>query len=191
MFSTRQLASRVILAGLCLGSGCLAAAAAPTDASKLCSGSEATIRCLEHNFDLMSHSQQHRFWAILNDAARDLGKRAPKGEECESTGKLVQFLSLSRVRPVSAEFSMAARSTNTAADTIRWSELTEFVRRDDRFLHFIVRHIDGTIPATTLDSIEHNAREKCPESARNICHIVLMACRDLRQSVKEQHDGGR
>jgi hypothetical protein len=78
-----------------------------------------------------------------------------------------------------------------SADTVRWNELAGFVRRDDRFLRFIVRHIDETIPATTLDSIEQNAREKCPESARTICQTVLKACKDLRQRVKEEKDSGR
>jgi len=78
-----------------------------------------------------------------------------------------------------------------SADTVSWSELAGFVRRDDRFLGFIVRHIDETIPATMLDSIEQNAREKCPESARNICQTVLKAGKDLRQRVKEEKDGGR
>jgi len=78
-----------------------------------------------------------------------------------------------------------------SADPVRWSELAGFVRRDDRFLDLIVRHIDETIPATTFDSIEQNAREKCPESARNICQTVLKACKDLRQRVKEEMDGGR
>jgi hypothetical protein len=78
-----------------------------------------------------------------------------------------------------------------SADTVRWSELAGFVRRDDRFLGFIVRHIDETIPATTVDSIEQNAREKCPKSARNICQTVLKACKDLRERVKEEKDGGR
>ena len=78
-----------------------------------------------------------------------------------------------------------------SADTVRWSELAGFVRRDDRFLGFIVRHIDETIPATMADSIEQNAREKCPESARNICQTVVKAYKDLRQRVKEEKDGGR
>jgi hypothetical protein len=78
-----------------------------------------------------------------------------------------------------------------SADTVRWSELAGFVKRDDRFLDFIVRHIDETIPATMVDSIEQNAREKCPESTRNICQTVLKACKDLRQRVKEEKDGGR
>jgi len=77
-----------------------------------------------------------------------------------------------------------------SADTVRWSELAGFVKRDDRFLGFIVRHIDETVPATMVDSIEQNAREKCPESARNICQPVLKACKDLRQRVKEEKDGG-
>jgi hypothetical protein len=78
-----------------------------------------------------------------------------------------------------------------SADAVRWSELAELVRRDDRFIGFIVRHIDETIPATTVDSIEQNAREKCPKSAKNICETVLKACKDLRQRVKEEMDGGR
>jgi hypothetical protein len=78
-----------------------------------------------------------------------------------------------------------------SAGKVRWSELAGFVRRDDRFLGFIVRHIDETIPATTVDSIERNAREKCPASARNICQTVLKACKDLRERVKEEKDGGR
>jgi len=64
-------------------------------------------------------------------------------------------------------------------------------RAKDRFLGFIVRHIDETIPATMVDSIEQNAREKCPESARNICQTVVKAYKDLRQRVKEEKDGGR
>jgi len=42
-----------------------------------------------------------------------------------------------------------------------------------------------------VDSIEQNAREKCPESARNICQTVLKACKDLRQLVREEKDGRR
>jgi hypothetical protein len=77
---------------------------------EMCSGSEATIRCVERNFGVMDQSHRYgdRFWAILNEAARDLRERAPRGEECDSTGKMVQFLSLARVRSqpsgVSAEF---------------------------------------------------------------------------------------
>ncbi|MFL5309704.1 MAG: hypothetical protein ACJ79H_04530 [Myxococcales bacterium] len=78
-----------------------------------------------------------------------------------------------------------------SAEPVRWNELAGFVRRDDRFLGFIVRHIDETIPATVTDSIEQNAREKCPESARSICQTVLKACKDLRQLVEEEKDGGR
>jgi hypothetical protein len=78
-----------------------------------------------------------------------------------------------------------------SADTVPWSELAGFVRRDDRFLGFIVRHIDETVPATMVDSMEQNAREKCPASARNICQTVLKACKDLRERVKEEKDGGR
>jgi hypothetical protein len=78
-----------------------------------------------------------------------------------------------------------------SADMVRWSELVAFVRRDPRFLDFIVRHIDETIPATTLELIERNAREKCAESAKNVCETVLKACKDLDTRVKEEMDAGR
>src|SRR3954468_14169792 len=78
-----------------------------------------------------------------------------------------------------------------SADTVRWSELASFVKTDDGFLGFVVRHIDATVPATMVDSIEQNAREKCPESARNICQTVLKGCKDLRTRVKQEQGGGR
>jgi len=31
-----------------------------------------------------------------------------------------------------------------SADMVRWSELAGYVRRDDRFLGFIVRRVDGS-----------------------------------------------
>jgi hypothetical protein len=99
-----QLSSHVILATLCLGAVSQMGAPVAAEVPEMCSGSEATIRCVERNFDVMSHSHRTRFWAILHEAARDLRERAPQGQECDSTGKMVQFLSLARVKPVSAEF---------------------------------------------------------------------------------------
>jgi hypothetical protein len=99
-----QLGSHVILAAVCLGAVSQMGAPIAAEVPEMCSGSEATIRCVERNFDVMSHRHGDRFWAILNEAARNLRERAPQGQECDSTGKMVQFLSLARVRPVSAEF---------------------------------------------------------------------------------------
>jgi hypothetical protein len=79
-----QLGSHVILAAVCLGAVSQMGAPIAAEVPEMCSGSEATIRCVERNFDVMSHRHGDRFWAILNEAARDL--------------------SLARVRPVSAEF---------------------------------------------------------------------------------------
>ena len=110
MTSIGQPGSRTILAAVCLAGVCQMAAPAAAAAPEMCSGSEATIPCIERNFAVMGHDQSHweRFWTILNDAARDLRARAPRGEGCGSTGKMVQFLSLARVKSgpsgVSAEF---------------------------------------------------------------------------------------
>jgi hypothetical protein len=73
-----------------------------------------------------------------------------------------------------------------SADTVRWSELAGFVKRDDRFLGFIVRHIDETVPATMVDSIEQNARQKCPESAAH--RTAAPAERSASQRLESQSD---
>ena len=78
--------------------------AAAADLPDLCSGPDATLECVERNFQELLDKQHDRFWTILNEQARLANEGARRGEGCSAKGRAVQLLSLARVKIVGADF---------------------------------------------------------------------------------------
>jgi hypothetical protein len=52
------------------------------------------------------------------------------------------------------------------------TELGEIVASKPQFLHFVIRHIDETVPTDRLGKIIENANTKCPSNMQIICGDV-------------------
>jgi hypothetical protein len=53
--------------------------------------------------------------------------------------------------------------------------LAQLAARDPRFLQFVVRHIDETVPRERLATIAANARSKCPKGDEALCERIAKA----------------
>jgi hypothetical protein len=68
-----------------------------TPAKELCSGAEATPRCLMAHRDALYASNYERFWAIANEVAR-------RARRCDDLGRTADFLRMASERSRNAEF---------------------------------------------------------------------------------------
>lgn len=67
----------------------------------------------------------------------------------------------------------------------KWRSLTRLNRlaqRDEKFLGFVLKHIDETIPEERLRQIENNAKSKCTEPSKSICLAIQQAVGKLSPS---------
>lgn len=72
-----------------------------------------------------------------------------------------------------------------SSDGSEWRHLAGLVKEDERFLAFVLKHMDETMPQERLARIEANARSNCPRQARRICESVLEAAGALRRRIQE------
>jgi hypothetical protein len=59
-----------------------------------------------------------------------------------------------------------------ANDWGRLNRLLTLTKTNTGFQRFVVRHIDETLPAETLQRISNNARSSCPAGAEKLCSLI-------------------
>jgi len=62
-----------------------------------------------------------------------------------------------------------------------WNELPRLLslsKADPGFGEFVLRHVDQTIPAATLQTISENARSRCPTDAASTCARIISAVQE-------------
>jgi hypothetical protein len=62
------------------------------------------------------------------------------------------------------------------------NRLNSLTQRDEKFLEFVLKHIDETVPEERLLQIENNAKNKCPQTTKSICLATRQAVEKLRPS---------
>ncbi len=68
--------------------------AAAADQSQPCSGSDATLDCVERNLPARRSTQSPQLWTVLHERADAALERARRGEGCGRKGEVAKFLSL-------------------------------------------------------------------------------------------------
>ena len=64
----------------------------------------------------------------------------------------------------------------------KWAEfpkLAKLAQTDLRFQRFVLKHIDETVPADTLEMIARNAKLRCSSGAKRLCALVAEAVAKL------------
>jgi hypothetical protein len=53
--------------------------------------------------------------------------------------------------------------------------LLQIVAKNKAFEMFVLKHLDDTVPAKTLDIVASNARTQCPSQGRRLCRLIVHA----------------
>jgi len=57
------------------------------------------------------------------------------------------------------------------------TRLNSLVSANKRFERFVIKHIDDTVPAETLQKIAQNAHSNCPKNSERLCKLIEGAAR--------------
>lgn len=80
-----------------MGIGVLVFGSQAVEATTICSGASANLKCLEQHFDELYAKDYSQFWVILNE-------NADEAKQCRSIKKTAEFLRLARIKIKGAEF---------------------------------------------------------------------------------------